>query len=101
MAKTCRTCESRVTLIRCRRHHAYMAPGESYECYEPRETPLLEDELAEVTSAMIDAMTGPWYVYRKMPGTQEVSKEVARKAGELVTRAYVLLARYQKEVGDG
>jgi len=61
----------------------------------------LVDELAEVTSAMIDAMTGPWYVYRKMPGTQEVSKDVVRKAGELVTRAYVLLARYQKEVGDG
>jgi len=107
MAKTCRTCKSQVPWIRCERHQIwlhrkfmYTAPGESRDCHEPRETPPLVDEFAEVTSAMIDAMTGPWYVYRKMPGTQEVSKEVVRKAGELVARAYVLLSRYQEEVGD-
>ena len=99
--ETCRTCESMSMVMKCAHEWTCEEEG-SRACdeHKPRETPLLVDEFAEVVSAMIDAMTGPWYVYRKMLGTQEVNKEVVRKAGELVTRAYVLLGRHQKEVGD-
>ena len=102
MAKTCRTCRQLWTIRRCVRFNfRKVASYESCDFQQERETPLLVDELAEVVAGMMDAMTGSWYVYRKIPGTQEVDTEIVRKAGVLITRAYVLLARHKEEVGDG
>ena len=100
MAKTCRTCESRVTLIRCRRHHGYMAPDEVYECYEPREMPLLEDELAEATQWLLQwAETNMPLLEYWCPEVQE-APDLVEIHRQHFADARRVLARHQKEVGD-
>jgi len=59
--------------------------------------PLLVDELAEALDAILDAMIGSWFSYTKLPGKIEDAEAEAQK---LVNRAYAVLARHQKEVGD-
>ena len=54
----------------------------------------LVDELAEVLDAILDAMIGSWFSYTKLPGKIEDAEAEAQK---LVTRAYAVLARHQKE----
>ena len=89
MAKTCRTCESCVTLIRCKRHHGYMAPDEVYECYEPRETPLLVDVLATTAKLLLEKMDniGDGMLFNlDLLDARDILRNV--------------LARYKEEVGD-
>ena len=100
MAKACRTCKWASPRWRCAIRHKYLLGREIMQCHGARETPLVVDALAEVVAGMMDAMTGSWYVYRKIPGTEEVDTEIVRKAQALITRAHVLLARHKEEVGD-
>ena len=100
MAKTCRTCEFCYPRYGC--SEAKM-PLEcittDYGCSEhkPRETPLLTDELTEVMEAILNAMSGQWFSYTKLPGK---IKEAEKEAQKLVDRAYALLARHKEEMGN-
>lgn len=98
MAKTCRTCKSSNLMWVCDDgFQTPIDPDASCSSHEPCETPLLMDGLAEVLNAILAAITGHWFSYTKLPGKIEEAEHEAQK---LLDRAYMLLARYQKEVGD-
>jgi len=72
-------------------------PSEIMDCHEPRETPLLVDEVTDVLDTILSALIGSWFSYTKLPGRIEDAEAEAQK---LIDRAYAVLARYKEEVGD-
>ena len=86
MAKTCRTCRRIYPLWRCTRPDVFDAePTASHDCHEPRETPLLVDELAKMVRTLSD------------PKAQGLDRAAY---ASLMDEADYVLERYQEEVGD-
>ena len=96
MAKTCRTCSWSSVRWRCAIHHKHVRGNEIMECYEPRETPLLVDELAEAALDLMRELSD-WLIDEARPVWGHTN------AGCVVTkrdRLKVVLARYKEEMGD-
>lgn len=93
MAKTYRTCQFGCLMPWCSQHDAssFACDCESCELHEPRETPLLVDELAYALRRLIQPVDGEeamdWGFYLTL---QKDRVKQAKKA----------LSRYQKEMGD-
>jgi len=120
MAKTCRTCAHIVMVPRCRIHyipvHSTMAncPADC-PCWQPRETPLLVDELAEALKAL-DHSPEAQFAYLESRNVQapvsrddvvlglhygEDGRYVYPARNRLRTTVIkTALVRYHKEVGD-
>ena len=100
MAKTCRTCRQAAAKLYCTVHHRNVHPTEIYDCYKPRETPLLEDALVEALKEVWDGRftdgdtSGQYPSGGVRPG---YTVWLTPKQCEMVETA---LARYQEEVGD-
>ena len=80
---TCRMCKWASPRWRCAIRHKYVLGSEIVQCHEPRETPLLVDELAK----MVRLLMSP------------IGEAIAERA-EAVDEARMLLERYEEEVGD-
>lgn len=89
MQKTCRTCRFIFAWWRCLKLQRWLPYDKAIGCYEPRETPLLVDELAsalgklrQMAKLFESYTTPPW-------GYFDVEEEVD-----------TVLKRYQQEVGN-
>lgn len=101
MPKTCRTCAEVTAVLDCY-YQGVLSCDSAEICSHWRQgkTLLLVDALADVMAAILDALTGHWFVYTKLPGAFQSCESDEQKAEELIDRAYVLLARHKEEVGD-
>jgi len=93
MPKTCRTCKWASPRWRCAIRHRYLFGNEVMECHEPRETPLLVDEL----SLALEWLLNLHHNVSKGGTRYEV---VGREWDEALQAGMQALARRQKETDD-